>query len=246
VPGKAKAYITLVIASGSLILLFAAGSWSSTNLKPFALYLGLAALASTLKVRIPGIESTISPNFLFLLLAICVCQFSEVVAISLVAALVQSLSPGAKRARLVQVAFSAAALVLSSAAAYMLSRVFLSETGWESSVGRVILAGCVYFPLNSILVSVVIGLVAEQPLKRIWSHCYEWVFPYFMGGIAFAGLVSGAYVHSSAWKGAFALIPAAALAHVYFLQRPARQVMADASPRDAQETHEDDRVAVVV
>ena len=67
-----------------------------------------------------------------------------------------------------------------------------------------------------------------------------------MGGIVFAGLVSGAYVHPSAWKGALALIPAAALAHVYFLQRSAHQVAAQPSPPDVQETHEDDRVAVVV
>src|SRR5215831_19008937 len=58
----AKAYITLVIVSGTLILLLAAGSWSSTNLKQFIIFLGLAALASTLKVRIPGIEGTMSPN----------------------------------------------------------------------------------------------------------------------------------------------------------------------------------------
>jgi hypothetical protein len=38
VPGKAKAYIAIVIVSGTLVLLVAAGSWSSTNLKQFAIY----------------------------------------------------------------------------------------------------------------------------------------------------------------------------------------------------------------
>ena|ERR1700741_4650448 len=100
--------------------------------------------------------------------------------------------------------------------------------------------------LNSLLVSVVVGLVSGRPIRQTCSLCYQWVFPYFMGGIVFAGLVSGAYVHPSAWKGALALIPAAALAHVYFLQRSAHQVAAQPSPPDVQETHEDDRVAVVV
>src|SRR5215467_5412826 len=83
----AKAYIALVIASGTLLLLLAAGSWSSANLRQFAIYLGLAALASALKVRIPGMESTMSPNFVFLLLGMAVLPFSQVAIISLTAAL---------------------------------------------------------------------------------------------------------------------------------------------------------------
>ena len=112
-PRIAKAYIALIIASGTTILLFAAGSWSSASLRQFAIYLGLAAISSTLKVRIPGVEGTMSPNFVFLLLAMAFCRFSEVAVISLAAALVQSLW-AAKQPRLVQVAFSSATLVLSA------------------------------------------------------------------------------------------------------------------------------------
>jgi hypothetical protein len=106
-PRNAKAYITLVVASGAMVLLLAAASWSSANLRQFAVHLGLAVLASALKVRIPGLESTLSPNFVFLLLGILALPLSQVVAVSLTAGLVQSLWASAKRARLVQVAFSA-------------------------------------------------------------------------------------------------------------------------------------------
>jgi hypothetical protein len=220
-PSKAKAYIALVIASGTLLLLLAAGSWSSANLRQFAIYLGLAALASALKVRIPGMESTISPNFVFLLLGIVALPFSEVVAISLTAALIQSLWASAKRPRLVQVAFSAATLILSGSLAYKFSHLVLAGNGAESPVVCVILAGSVYFPLNSGLVSVVIGLVEGQPLKQVCLRCYQWAFPYFIGGIAFAGLVSGAYAPSALWKGALVLLPAVVLAYLYFLNRSA-------------------------
>jgi MASE9 protein len=220
-PSRAKAYIALVIASGTLLLLLAAGSWSPANLRQFAIYLGLAALASALKVRIPGMEGTISPNFVFLLLGMVALPFSEVVAISLIAALVQSLWASAKRPRLVQVAFSAAALILSSSVAYEFSHLVVAGNGTESPVVSVILAGSVYFPLNWALVSVVIGLVEDQPLKRVGLRCYQWAFPYFMGGIAFAGLVSGAYAPSALWRGALVLLPAAVLAYLYFLNRSA-------------------------
>src|SRR5271157_127554 len=107
-PKTAKTYIALVIGSGAAVLLLAAGSWPSAGLQQFVIYLGLAALASTLKLRIPGLEGTMSPNFVFLLLGMASCRFSEVIVISLAAALVQSFWSAAKRPRLVQVAFSAA------------------------------------------------------------------------------------------------------------------------------------------
>jgi MASE9 protein len=221
-PSKAKAYITLVIASGMLLLFLAAGSWSSSNLRQFAIDLGLAALASALKVRIPGIEGTISPNFVFLLLGMVALPFSQVAVISLAAALVQSLSASAKRPRLVQVAFNAAALVVSSSLAYKFAHLVLAGSATESALVCVILAGSIYFPVDSGLVSMVISLAEGQPFKRVCLRCYQWAFPYFMGGIAFAGLVSGAYAPSMLWKGALILLPATVLAYLYFANLTAR------------------------
>jgi len=222
-PKTAKTYIALVIFAGASVLLFAATSWSASGLQQFGIYLGLAALASTLKVRIPGLEGTMSPNFVFLLLGMAACGFSQVVVISLAAALVQSLW-AAKRPRLVQVAFSAATLVLSAGVAYKLSHLFLVGNVGESSAPFVLLAGSLYFPLNSAMVSIVIGLVNGQPLRQVTLRCYEWVFRHFMGGIIFAGLVSGAYSATTAWHGALVLLPAVILAYVYYLNRAARAV----------------------
>lgn len=221
-PSQAKAYISLIIVSGTLLVLLAAGSWSPANLRQFLIYLGLVALASALKVRIPGMEGTMSPNFVFLLLGMVALPFSQVVAVSLVAALVQSLWASAKRPRLVQVAFSAAAVVLSSSLAYQFTHLVLAQNGAEFPVVCVILAGTIYLPVNSALVSMVLGLVEGQPLKPVCARCYEWVFPYFMVGIAFAGLVSGVYAPSAVWKGALVLLPTMVLTYVYFMNRSAR------------------------
>lgn len=233
----AKSYITLVIASGMTLLLLAAGSWSSSNLKQFAIYLGLATLASALKVRIPGMECTISPNFVFLLLGMVALPFSQVAVISLVAALAQSLWASAKRPRLVQVAFSAAALVLSSGLAYKFARLVLAGSVTDSAVICVILAGSIYFPVNAGLVSLVIGLAEGRPFKQVFLRCYQLAFPYFMGGIAFAGLVSGAFAPSMLWKGALVLLPAAVLDYFYFAKRSVR-VASAAIPVSACEEEE--------
>lgn len=236
-PSLAKSYITLVIASGMALLLLAAGSWSYANKKQFAIYLGLAALASALKVRIPDMEGTISPNFVFLLLGMVALPFSQVAVMSLAAALVQSLWASAKRPRLVQVAFSAAALVVSSALAYKFAHLVLAGSATDSAAVCVILAGSIYFPVNSGLVSMVTGLAEGQPFRQVSLRCYHWAFPYFMGGIAFAGLVSGAYAPSMLWKGALVLLPAAVLAYLYFANLTTR-VASATMPVSASEVEE--------
>jgi len=219
-PRIAKAYIALILCSGTTVLLLAAGSWSSSSLRHFAIYLGLAAVASTLKIRIPGIDGTMSPNFIFLLLGMVFCRFSEVVVISLAAALVQSLW-AAKPSRLVQVTFSAATLILSAGVAYQSSYFLLGRNAVDSPVTLIILAGSLYLPLNTALIAAVVGLVEGRPVMQVARSCYECVFPYFMGGIVFAGLVSGAFSRSTMWKGAIVLVPVVVLGHLYSINRTA-------------------------
>jgi hypothetical protein len=217
---KAKTYIALIICSGVLVLAFAAGSWSSTGLPQFLTFLGLAAISSTLKVRIPGIEGTMSPNFVFLVLGMVFCSFSEVIATTLVAALVQSLWT-TKQPRLVQVAFSAAALVLSASVAYQASYLLLGPSAVHSPVALVILAGSLYLSLNTALVSAVIGLVDGKPLAQVGGICYQNAFPSFMGGIVFAGLMSGTFSGPTVWRGAIVLLPVIVLGYLYSLSRTA-------------------------
>jgi hypothetical protein len=213
-PRTAKAYITVVLCTGAAVLLLAARSWNPTNLVPFFTLLGFVAISSTLKMRIPGIESTVSPNFVFLLVGMTVCSFSEVVALALVAALVQTLWT-AKRPRLVQVAFSVAALVLSASAAFECSRLLLSASASHSPLVFAVLAGSIYLPLNTALVSAVIGLVSGKPFLEVGRACFQSVFPYFMGGMVFAGLVSNALPRVAVWNAAVALFPMVVLGYLY-------------------------------
>jgi len=217
-PRNAKTYIWFVLCSGAAVVVAAAGSWSPASLLPFAIFLGLATISSTMKIRIPGIEGTMSPNFVFIVLGMAVCSFSEVIAITLAAALVQSLWT-AKQPRLVQVAFSAAALVLSASVAYQGSSLLLGSRGGSSLAALVIVAGTLYLPLNTALVSAVIGLVDGKPFAQVGRLCYQHVFPYFMGGIVFAGLMTGSFSRPTIWRGAIMLFPVVVLGYLYSLSQ---------------------------
>ncbi|MGC0775040.1 MAG: hypothetical protein WB543_19050 [Candidatus Acidiferrum sp.] len=213
-PRIAKVYIALILVSGAAVLLVAAGSWSLVSFPQFLTLLGFAAVASTLKLRIPGVESTMSPNFVFLLLAMLVCSFSQLIAIALVCALVQSWW-AAKNPRLVQVGFSAAALVLSAGAARESAYLLFGRDAAHTPVSFVILAGALYLALNTAIVSAVIGLADCKPLVQVGRVCCECVFPYFMTGIVFAGLVSSSFPRPPVWNTAVVLFLIVLLGYLY-------------------------------
>jgi len=112
--------------------------------------------------------------------------------------------------------------LVSSSLAYEFAHLLLTGSSSESPVVCVTLSGSIYFPFNSALVAIIVGLVEGQPLKQVCAHCYEWVFPCFMVGIAFTVLVSGVFTLSAVWKGALILLPTMVLTCVYFLNRAHR------------------------
>jgi energy-converting hydrogenase Eha subunit A len=231
----AKYYIALVVASGTGILLLAARWWSSAGLPQFAALLCFTLLASTLKVRIPGMTSTISPNFAFLLIAMAFFSFSQVIVAALCAALLQSFWRPKSPPRLVQVLFSAAALVMSSALAFAASRLIVRPFDANNVVALVLLAGTLYLSMNTVLVSIVVGLTEQQPIRQVWQHCYEWVFPYFAFGIVVIGLMGGSFSTMTAWRSSLQVAPAMVLAYLYFLGRSKKQAENRALSEEAEE-----------
>ena len=64
--------------------------WHSTDPLKFLCYLAVALLASSLKIKLPGINGTMSVNFLFILLGVLEMSFGETLMIGFAAVLVQS------------------------------------------------------------------------------------------------------------------------------------------------------------
>jgi len=231
----ARWYIALVVASGTVILLLAARWWSSASLTQFAALLCFTLFASTLKVRIPGMTSTMSPNFAFLLIAIAFFSFSQVVVAALGAALLQSFWRPKSPPRIVQVLFSAAALVLSSAFAFAASHLIVRPFDASHVVALVLLAGTFYLSMNTVLVSIVVGLTEQQPIGQVCQHCYEWVFPYFAFGIVVIGLMSGSFSTMTAWRSSLQVAPAMVLAYLYFLGRSKKPAGSGAGAANQEE-----------
>src|ERR1700756_2028732 len=105
-PIRAKIFITVTAVAGAGVLATALLRWHSNDLLKFGCYLLIAVLASTMKVRLPGIEGTMSVHFLFVLLGILELSLPETLVIGCAAAAVQSLWKLKRRHELVKVVFN--------------------------------------------------------------------------------------------------------------------------------------------
>src|SRR2546425_7255669 len=215
-PSLAKAYIAIIAAFASAVLIVAAFRLNPENLGHFVLFFALAMLASAMKIRLPGFKTTISTNFVFILAGIALFSFGETVLIGLGGALVQSLWKTQTRPKPVQMLFNAACLTVCTAAAFWTAHAIPVMLALNSIAVMMVLGACVYVTLNTGLVSLVIALAEGRPLREIWSSCYEWTFPYFLVGAALAGLANAT---SNAGNLSVALLVVLAMYFVYVYYR---------------------------
>ncbi len=227
-PSLAKAYIAMIAALASVVLIVVASRWNPENFGHFALFFALAMLASAMKIRLPGFKTTISTNFVFILIGIALFSFGETVLLALGGALVQSLWKTQQRPRPAQVLFNGACLTVCTAAAFWVSHSVPAMLGLNSVAVMMVLGSCVYVVLNTGLVSLVISLAERCSLKQVWPSCYEWTFPYFLVGAAVAGLASAAG-HGTNLGLTLLVVPVMYFVYLYYKMHIVRVVLENIS-----------------
>lgn len=185
-----RVFITAMNAAACLILAFAVYHPANTNPAKFACYLAIALLAASFKVGLPGIEATLSVNFLFTLLGILELSLSQTMLIGAGCTLVQCCWRPAHKLKPVQVVFNVSQVMVSSAVAY--ATYYLVSTRVLHGPGPLALlaAAIVHFMCNTGAMSAIIGLTQNKPVTKVWNDSYLWSFPYYLAGAAVAGLVS--------------------------------------------------------
>ncbi len=206
IPMRARLFIAMTAMTGAAMLGMAFAHWHSSNLMKFTCYLIIAVLASTMKVRLPGMESTMSVHFLFVLLGVLELSLAETLVIGCAAALVQSYWKTKQRPETVKVVFNV--LSMTSTAVYVTYYTYHLCAGYvKSSMPLLLLiAAFAYFLSNTIPVAIVIALDQGIPLRKIWSETYFWSLPYYLVGAAIVGLVSFANRYIG-WQNSLLIVP---------------------------------------
>ena len=214
-PTKAKLFIALAIIPGLIMLSLGVSHWESVDPLRFTIYLLLALVASTLKVRLPGLTGTMSLNFLFILLGVSQMSFSETLALGAFATVIQCVWKSRVRPGIPQVLFNISALTMAITSAHFMYHLpQIQQVNGRMPV-LLALAACFFFLTNTVLVATVLSLVETKPFARIWQQCYIWSFPYYLIGAGVAGLVnySGQYV---GWRTALLILPIMYLIYLHY------------------------------
>ena len=202
---KAKIFIAVMVSVGVVVLATSLSHWQSADLVRFSCYALIAVLASVLKVRLPGIDGTMSVNFLFILLGIMELSLPETLIIGCSAGLVQCLWLAEQRPNAVKIAFNISMLANAAGLSYFSYHRMSSLLG-NRTPAALMGAALIYFVANTLPVSIIIGITEKKSYRRIWSECYFWSFPYYLVGAAVVGLV-GFVNRRVGWQTSLLILP---------------------------------------
>jgi diguanylate cyclase (GGDEF)-like protein/putative nucleotidyltransferase with HDIG domain len=116
----------------------------------------------------------------------------------------------------IQVAFNICSTALAIAVTFFTYRYALSHSAVNNPSTSLFLAASVYFVANTLPVAAVISLTERRSLRRIWSECYFWSFPYYLVGAGVVGMI--AWLHGfTDWQTSLLTLPV-----VYLIYRSYR------------------------
>ena len=185
---RARLFIGATAALGMWALALALWHWQSVDLTRFVCYLLVAVLASSLQIQLPGIDGTMSVNFLFILLSVLELNLPETMVLGCTATLAQCLFGTRQKLVPIKIVFNvfsmmANAIVLSYFAYHDLQRVLGAGT-----LPLLVITALVFFLANTIPVAVIISVTETKPAHKVWAECQLWSFPFYMvgAGVVFA------------------------------------------------------------
>ncbi|HLH07689.1 MAG TPA: HD domain-containing phosphohydrolase [Terriglobales bacterium] len=213
---KARIFVAVTATAGFVIAASTFSHWQSSDPVRFFFYFLIAMLASGMKVTLPGINGTMSVNFLFILIGLLDMSYPETMALGCAATLVQSFYGSWKRVKPVHVIFNVFSMMCTAIAVshFVYTKAAIIFHG--STQLMLISAATAYFLANTIPVTAIISLTEEKSFKQLWLECYFWSFPYYLVGAGIAGAISfsSRYV---GWQTALLVLPI-----VYWIYRSYR------------------------
>jgi hypothetical protein len=148
-----------------------------------------AVLTSRLKVKLPGMTSTMSGNLPVILLGVTQFGLFGSLLVAFTAAIAQSFGSG-KQIKAVQFLFNTCTLMNACGLAYLAyhSRLFAA---YESGPAlALILAAALYFLANTAPVAGIIGLTENSNPFTLWHKVFLWSFPNYVIGAGLTAIAS--------------------------------------------------------
>ncbi len=188
-PIKAKVMIGMVAVASLCALSFGVVRWQTQAWPQLVLLLVAAAVSSRLKVKLPGMTSSMSGNLPVILLGVTQLGLFASLLVAVTAAVTQSYS-GGNKTKPVQFVFNACTLLNAAGLAYLAyhSQIFAARA--TAHTLSLVLAAATYFLANTAPVASIIGLTEGANPFALWHKVFLWSFPNYVIGAGLTAIAS--------------------------------------------------------
>jgi signal transduction histidine kinase/ActR/RegA family two-component response regulator len=140
-----------------------------------------------MKVTLPGVNGTMSVNFIFVLTGIADLPLEQACMVGWAAAVSQSLFRSHKTS-LVHVTFNLANITLSIAAGFWAFRAGPASLAGNLPV-HLLAATATFYIVNTAMVAEIIALSERRPFRWVWRSSFGWVMLHYLVGAGIATLM---------------------------------------------------------
>jgi len=202
----ATAFITATAISGLAMLGGSVLKMTALHHYQFLALVVLGAVTSRTKVKLPGIDGTMSVNLPFMMIAAAQLSLFEAVVVALVSATLQSIPKRGGQFQPVKMLFNASTIVLASGiAALVLHSDKLMAMHHSGSVAMATACG-MFFVVNTLPVATIIAITEGSGMMRIWSSIAHLSFPYYVACTGVTSMVTLVSQHVG-WQAPLAVLP---------------------------------------
>jgi len=175
--------------------------------------LALAAMTSRMKVKLPGINGTMSVNLPFLLTAAVSLSAVEAAVIAFISTAVQCWPQKNAKFKPQQMAFNLSMMVFAtSAASLIFNATAQSQALWHSSTLGLALATVTLFLGQTAPVAGVVALSEAKSARHVWLNLAQLSFPYYVVSAGVTSMVHAMTSHLG-WGLALAVFPVMYVIH---------------------------------
>ena len=203
---RARLFIGVTAALGVWALTHSLWHWQSLDLARFACYLLVAVLASSLKIQLPGIDGTMSVNFLFILLSVLELNLPETLAIGCTATLAQCLFGTRQKPVPVKIVFNVFSMMANAIFVSYFAYHALQRWLGTGTLPLLVITALIFFVANTVPVAVIIAMTEGKSAHKVWAECHFWSFPFYMVGAAVVFGV-GYFSRQVGWQTSLLILP---------------------------------------
>ena len=205
---QAKAYWLVVVIAGLCSSALALGKWRPTDqeLPRLGLYMLAAVATSGFKVRLPGIYSTLSMNYVFVIAGLSDLHLAGGIVISIASVLGQSFYKFKEMPRWHHIIFNVSQISLAVTAASLCIGHPALHSVDPYGIIPIVGASLSYFVINTLVLSGIIGFTTGKPPMTVWWESFLWTSPQYLVG----GLIAQCFrllVGWIGWGGALMTLP---------------------------------------